>query len=62
VLAANPSDIARRDLTLHDVVCGAGARIAAGSQLQRVVLWAGAPVAGALTDSIVTSSGHIVRA
>ncbi|MDH5672685.1 MAG: NDP-sugar synthase [Myxococcales bacterium] len=46
---------------LQAVVAGAGAKIASGAVLERVVLWPGARAEGELRDAIVTTGGRVLR-
>jgi mannose-1-phosphate guanylyltransferase len=46
-----------RGVALEDTVVGAGARVATGARLTRVVVWDGCAAAGDLTDAIVFPGG-----
>jgi NDP-sugar pyrophosphorylase family protein len=47
--------------TLEKAVVGAGAVVAAGTRLQRTVVWPNARAAGDLHDAIVTAAGRVVQ-
>jgi mannose-1-phosphate guanylyltransferase len=60
-LFVEPSARIGRDCELGLTAIGAGADVADGTRLTRVVAWPGARVSGNLQDAVVTTAGQIVR-